>query len=79
MALKYCIIYGDRIVLSYKDVSMVDSDKAEQNKGLDEIAFFVRAGLQKEAVEAIHRSLVQQSLAEIEDINAIRVKGIKTS
>jgi two-component system response regulator YesN len=76
MALKYCIIYGDKIVLSYKDVSMVDSDEKEQNKGLDEIEFFVRAGLQKEAVEAIHRSLVQQSLAEIEDINAIRVKGI---
>lgn len=76
MALKYCIIYGDRIVLSYKDVGTVDPDDTEQDKSLDEIEFLVRAGLQKEAVEAIHRSLVQQSLADIEDINAIRIKSI---
>lgn len=75
-ALKYCIIYGDKIVLSYKDVSLSESSSETREKGLEEIEFFVRAGLRKETSEAVRRSLVQQPLEAIEDINAIKVKSI---
>lgn len=75
-ALKYCIIYGDKIVLSYKDVSLSESGSDTREKGLEEIEFFVRAGLRKETADAIQRSLVQQPLEEIEDINAVKVKSI---
>ncbi len=75
-ALKYCIIYGDKIVLSYKDVSLSESGSETREKGLEKIEFFIRAGLRKETAEAVQRSLVQQPLEEIEDINAIKVKSV---
>jgi two-component system response regulator YesN len=75
-ALKYCIIYGDKVVLYFKDVSVMESGTKNRENCLSDIEFFVRAGLREEATQAIHRNLEQQPLEAIEDINAVRVNGI---
>lgn len=75
-ALKYCIIYGDKIVLSYRDVSVINSGSSRREGCLADIEFFVRAGLQEETIEAIHRNLAEQPLEDIEDINAVKVASI---
>jgi two-component system, response regulator YesN len=78
-ALNYKLIYGNNIVIRYSDISL-EKDKNTsiygKNDDMDEILFYIRAGISEKANELIRNKFKEISSYMPANSNEIRVIGI---
>ncbi len=78
-ALNYKAIYGNNIVIQYRDIC-IDREKSSYihkvNIGMEEITFYIRAGIEDKANELLHKRFFRINSNSLTSSNELRIMGI---